>query len=349
MNRKRRDVLKGGALAAFGAGFFRRMDKIDGMQTSAGASGGSLADIVKGRGKGANEKMLLGSEAGAEGPPEPAKYDRLSLDWNKQTVARFKAELAKQDIHTFIVRDQLNIIYLTGYWHTHTERPQMVFMNGDDAAPWYLYPALDRDLVTTWWFGGGWMYFDYKHAEGAFPHLGKVVQGGTVDPFEILLEGVKKRGVQGKKIGIDSKLYADELETVKKWLPDVEFVDVSDVLLDMRVVKTPEELALTRRAYVYFDRAHAFARDYILTYGTDITDYEVGVASTFWIMNQLYSDLDLANGAPHHGVASEVLIECRVGPLTAYPHPNHKASPARTNSATNSLRGMENVTTRSSK
>ena len=163
----------------------------------------------------------------------------------------------------------------------------MVFMNGDDAAPWYLYPALDRDLVTTWWFGGGWMYFDYKHAEGAFPHLGKVVQGKTVDPFEILLEGVKKRGVQGKKIGIDSKLYADELETVKKWLPGVEFVDVSDVLLDMRVVKTPEELALTRRAYVYFDRAHAFARDYILTYGTDITDYEVGVASTFWIMNQL--------------------------------------------------------------
>ena len=77
MNRKRRDVLKGGALAAFGAGFFRRMDKIDGMQTPAGSSGGSLADIVKARGKGASEKMLLGPTSGEEGPPEPAKYDRL--------------------------------------------------------------------------------------------------------------------------------------------------------------------------------------------------------------------------------------------------------------------------------
>ena len=30
-------------------------------------------------------------------------------------------------------------------------------MNRDDADPWYLYPGLDRDLVTSWWFGGGWL------------------------------------------------------------------------------------------------------------------------------------------------------------------------------------------------
>ena len=198
----------------------------------------------------------------------------------------------------------------------------MVFMNGDDAAPWYLYPALNRDLVTTWWFGGGWMYFDYKHAEGGFPHLGKVVQGKTVDPFDILLEGVKKRGVQGKKIGIDSKLYADELETVKKWLPGVEFVDVSDVLLDMSVVKTPGGTGTHAAGVRLFrpgarvcaglhsdlrDRHHGLRSGS----GVDILDHEPAVLGS-----------RSANGAPHHGVASEVSIECRVGPLTAYPHPN---------------------------
>ena len=75
--------------------------------------------------------------------------------------------------------------------------------------------------------------------------------------------------------------------------------------MKMRKVKTPEELALWRRAYVYFDRAHAFARDYILTHGTDVTDYEVGeghraAGST----TSCYSDLDLAGGKPHHGVGS---------------------------------------------
>lgn len=320
MNRNRREMLKCGGLALFGGGLFSRMDKIDGMQTQ--GAGSSLAEIVKSRGSGGSEKMLLGPKPGEEGPPEPARYDRLSLDWNKQTVARFKEKLAQQDIHAFLLRDQLNIIYLTGYWHTKTERPQAVFMDKDDADPWYLYPALDRDLVTSWWFGGGWMYFDFKHAEGGFPELGKVVPGKTVDLWAMLLEGMKKKGVQGKKIGVDGKFYADELATAKKILPGIHWVDVSDMLLDMREVKTPEELTLTRRAYTYFDRAHAYARDYILTFGTDVTDYEVGMAATFWINNQLYSDLDLANGAPHHGVATEVDIECRVGPLCAYPHPN---------------------------
>jgi Creatinase/Prolidase N-terminal domain len=205
MNPNRRDALKSGSLALLGGGLFRRMDKIDGMQTQ--GAGGSLAEIVKSRSTGTSEKLLLGPTPGEEGPPEPAKVDRLPLEWNKQTVARFKEQLAQKDIHAFVARDQLNIIYLTGYWHTHTERPQVVFMNKDDADPWFLYPALDRDLVKGWWFGGGWEYFDTKHAEGGFPEQGKVVQGKTVDLFQMLLEGIKAKGVQGNKIGIDGKLY----------------------------------------------------------------------------------------------------------------------------------------------
>jgi len=321
MNRNRRNVLKSGSLALLGGGLFKRMDRVDGLQSSP-SKGQSLTDIVKSRATGASEKLLVQPVPGEEGPPQPATADRLPLDWNKQTLARFREELAKKQISSFILRDQLNIIYITGYWHTHTERPQCVYMNKDDAAPFYLYPALDRNLVKGWWFGGGWEYFDTKHAEGGFPEQGKVVQGKTVDLFEMLLEGVKAKGVSGTKIGLDGELSSKDLATAKKVLPKITFVDVSQTLLDLREIKTPEELALTRRAYTYFDRAHAYARDYILTYGTDVTDYEVAIASTFWINNILYSDLDLANGAPHHGVQSSVEIDCRVGPLCAYPHPN---------------------------
>ncbi len=264
----------------------------------------------------------MAPKAGEEGPPAPATYDRLSLDWNKATVKRFKDTLASRDIQAFVVRDPLNIMYLTGYWHTTTERPQAAFMNKDDADPWFMYPGLDRDSVTTWWFGGGRMYFDFLHGEGAFPHEGKVQQGETVDLFRFMLEGIKEHKVQGTRIGIDGELYPAELAKAKDVLPGVEWVNVADTLMKMRWVKTPEELALWRRAYVYFDRAHGFARDYILTHGTDVTDYEVGQATTTWINDILYSELDLKNGAMHHGVASGIGVGCRVGPLTAYPHPN---------------------------
>jgi Xaa-Pro dipeptidase len=313
----RREILAGGSLALFGAGFFGRVDQVAGMQKSP-----PLTDQVKKQASGTSEKLLLKPKPGEEGPPEPARYDRLPLEWNKHTVARLKQNLAARGIEAFLVRDELNIIYLTGYWHTKTERPQAAFMNKDQADPWFFYPALDRDLVKTWWFGGGVMYFDVQHAEGAFPHEGKVKQGPMVDLFKMLLEGIKEHGIQGNKIGVDGELYPSEIAKANEVLPGIEFVNVKDVLLDMRFVKTPEELALWRRAYVYFDRAHAFARDYRLAHGTDITDYEVKVATELWINDVLYPELNLAGGKPHHGVKSGITLGVRAGAVTAYPHPN---------------------------
>ena len=314
---RRRQLIKASSLGVLGSAFLGRVDKV------AAAQPGSLRSLLAEQAKaGTSIKLLLGPSPGEEGPPEPAKADRLPLEWNKATVARFKDLLQQQDIQAFLLRDQLNIMYLTGYWHTHTERPQAVFMNKDDADPWYLYPGLDRDLVTSWWFGGGRMYFDMEHGDGAFPNEGKVQMGEKVDLFRFLLEGIKQKGVQGTRIGVDGELYPSQLEKAKGILRGVEFVDVSEQLMKMREVKTKEELALWRRAYLYMDRAHAFARDYILTHGSDVTDYEVSMATTCWINDVLYSDLDLAGGKAHHGVASSVDVEVRAGAVTGYPHPN---------------------------
>jgi Xaa-Pro aminopeptidase len=317
MNTNRRRFALAGGLGLLGAGFWTRFDRV-----AAATKAPSVSNLLQEQATGASESLLLKPTPGEEGPPQPATDDRLTLDWNKRTVQRFKEKLASQGIEAFLVRNPLNTTYLTGYWHTTTERPEATFMNKNDADPWFLYPALDRDLVRSWWFGSGKTYFDFLDAEGAFPNEGKVVQGKTVDLFRALLEGIKQHGIQGKKIGMDGELYPSEMAKVREILPDIEFVNVDKILMDMRIVKTREELALWRRAYVYFDRAHAFARDYILTHGTDITDYEVAVATELWINIQLYSDLKLANGAPHHGVKSGVELGVRVGPVTAYPHPN---------------------------
>ncbi len=320
MKRSRREILKGGSLAVVGGGFLSRVDKVAAMQST--PTNLSWTQNLKAQSSGTSEKLLLASKPGEEGPPQPATTDRLPLEWNKQAVRRLKDTLGQRGIEAFLLRDPLNVIYLTGYWHTTTERPQATFMNKNDADPWYFYPALDRDLVKSWWYGDGLMYFDFKHSEGGFPNEGTVTQGKTVDLFKFMLQGIKKRGIQGKKIGLDGEFYPKDLAKAKEVLPGIEWVDISETVLKMRQMKTPEELALCRRAYIYFDRAHAFARDYMLTHGTDVTDYEVGAATTLWINDQLLSELNLANGASHHGVSSEVSLQVRVGPLTGYPHPN---------------------------
>ncbi len=214
----RRHMLRGTGLAVLGTGFLARLDRVAAQQPAT-----SLTDAVRRQATGKSEELFLKGQPEDEGPPAPATYDRLPLDWNRRTVERWKNRLAAREIQAFLVRDPLNIIYLTGYWHTTTERPQAVFMNQDDRDPWFLYPGLDRDIVTSWWFGGGRMYFDIQHGEDAFPHQGRVLQGKKVDLFRFLLEGVKEHGVQGSRIAIDGELYPSEIEKAKDVLGDVHF------------------------------------------------------------------------------------------------------------------------------
>jgi Xaa-Pro aminopeptidase len=90
----------------------------------------------------------------------------------------------------------------------------------------------------------------------------------------------------------------------------------------MQQVKTPEELALIQRAYHYFDRVHAFARDYILERGTDLTDFELGQALQAFGIELLMNDIQ-RDGRPHSAVGVDVTSHyVRAGIASAYPHPN---------------------------
>lgn len=253
--------------------------------------------------------------------PQPATFDRLPLSWYKGTVARLKEKVAEKGAEAILIQNPLNIIYFTGLFHTPTERPfYALFPVKEDALYWY-HPGLDRDLVTSWWSTGNEYYFDYLHAEGAFPNKGKVVQGKTVDLFAWLLEGLKKIGFGEKTIAVDIELSPLMLKRANEVLAKAKFIDVSDICLKMRMVKTKEEIALTQRAMNYFNKIHAFARDFILDKGTDATDFDVQQAAIEYGTDLIMKDIK-RDGKPHTAVGISVDIGCRSGAATAYPHPN---------------------------
>ena len=111
----RREMLTGGTMALLGGGFLSRVDKVAAMQSG----GRSLTNNLKRQAGGSSEALMLKPDPAAEGPPKPADFDRLPLEWNKKTVRRFKDKLAEKDIQCFLVRDPLNIIYLTGRLHNY--------------------------------------------------------------------------------------------------------------------------------------------------------------------------------------------------------------------------------------
>ena len=318
----RREAMRLTTIGALGAGLFARTERVAAMQPSLPAPRTLTTNLKTAKSHGSAASLLPRRYGGEDQPPTPANYDMLPRAWHERQMRRLFDRAAERNIAALLIRQPMNVTHYTGYTFSPTERPQAVFMNKDDGAPWYFYPMVDSGLVRAGWFGGGRLYFDFPHAAGGFPNEGKVVTGPAVDLLEFMLEGIREKGVQGGRIGIDGELYPSELSTFRKILPDIEVVDIQDLIRDMRSVKASEELALWSRAYVYSDRAQAFARDYLLTYGTDVTDLEIKTATQLWLQDELYSGLDLASGLPNYGVGSIGEIDVRSGRVNAYPHPN---------------------------
>jgi Xaa-Pro aminopeptidase len=133
---------------------------------------------------------------------------------------------------------------------------------------------------------------------------------------------LKKRGYDGKRIATDRELGSRQKDTAAKvFLKPTEFESIADHCEKMRMVKTPEELALWRRAYRVFDETHAFARDLLLAKGTDLTDYQLSMAATEFGTDLLMKGIK-RDGAPHTAVGIDLGIGVRVGRGTGYPHPN---------------------------
>jgi Xaa-Pro aminopeptidase len=271
--------------------------------------------------KGGSEKLLVTRPG--QPSPAPNGYDRLPLAWYKAAAGRLRSAAAAKGLDAVLLQSDHNIVYFTGCFRQSGERTTWVLLpvGEPDTVYWYS-PGIDRDLIQSWWCTENEYYFCYPHAEGGFPNKGQVARGRRVDLWEWALAGLKKRGFAGKRIGLDRELSAAAQQTFARVLPHATAADLSAVCLQMRIVKTPEEIALTERAYRYFDRIHAFARDYILERGTTATDYEVGQALAAYGINLMMKDVK-RDGRPHSAVGIDVTSNyVRAGVATAYPHPN---------------------------
>ena len=253
--------------------------------------------------------------------PEPANFDRLPLEWHQDRVKILQTKLAEKGLDGILITDTWNLIYYTGLFHTTTERPFACFIPTNKLEVYWFHPGLDLELVRSWWMTEADYYYDYPHVNDSYPDQGKVITGPPVDLVEWQLNGIKKRGYGDKKIALSATPSYPKMKRMNEILPMASFEDVSDICMKMRRVKTQEELTLSQRAYNYFSKIHAWTRDYILEYGTDLTDFQVKMAATEYGTDLIMKDIK-RDGHPHSAVGISVGIGCRTGVGTAYPHPN---------------------------
>jgi len=241
--------------------------------------------------------------------------DRLSVEWYKKTIKRLQAKMEEKGLNGLLMSDRWNILYLSGYFHSSTERPCSLWIP-TKGEPTLFVPGLDRDLVATWWIKDHEIYFDFPHAEGDFDKPEK-----RVDLLQWMLKGLDRRDYGGGTIGVEKEPGLKLLKRMKEALPKAKFVDAGDIPLNMRMVKTPEEIALIRRAMLYHDKVLEFCRKFVFENGTKITDFDVRHEAVKYGTELLMKDIE-HTGLPHSAVGIRVSVGCRTGVGTAYPHPN---------------------------
>jgi Xaa-Pro aminopeptidase len=248
--------------------------------------------------------------------------DRLPVAWYRASVARLQGTLGEIGLDGILLRDPLNITYVSGYFHTTTERPEALWVPRE-GEPTLFVPGLDRDLAGGWWLRDVEFYFDYPHAEtNNDPRSGTVANPqGTVNLWTWMLRGLDRRGFGGRTIGLDWEPPPSQERAFREALPRAQFQPQPQLVLGMRILKTPEEIALTQRAIDYHDRVLAFCRDYVLRRGTDATDFDVRHEAERFATELVLGDVPHA-GLPHSAVGVSIDVGCRTGAGTAYPHPN---------------------------
>ncbi len=255
--------------------------------------------------------------------PAPVGVDRLPLAWYKATANRLRASAKARGVDAILLQSDANLVYFSGCFRNSGERTTWALFMVDEPDTIYWYsPAIDRDLIQSWWCTDNTYYFCYPHAKEGFPNRGQNERGSRVDLWSWVLTHLAERGLGDKTIGLDRELTPSSQRTFSSLLPRATNVDISDLCLDMRMIRTSEEIALIQRAYRYFDKVHAFARDYILEHGTNATDYQVGQALSMYGINLMMRDVR-RDGKPHSAVGMDVTGNyVRTGVATAYPHPN---------------------------
>ena len=178
--------------------------------------------------------------------PAPVGVDRLPLEWYKATANRLRTAAKSRGVDAILLQSDANLVYFSGCFRNSGERTTWALFLVDEPETIYWYsPAIDRDLITSWWCTQNTYYFCYPHAANGFPNRGQNERGARVDLWNWVLTHLAERGLNGRTIGLDRELTPSSQRVFDSALPGAKNLDISDLCLDMRMIRTPEEIAIS--------------------------------------------------------------------------------------------------------
>lgn len=162
------------------------------------------------------------------------QHDRLAFSLGEYR-RRFDAvirTMGEKGLDVLLVRTPENIAYLTGYV-TPGYYGYHCLILARDQAPTLVLRYLEQTNV-----------FEYSWLSDS------VTVTDDRIPYEVTIETLRERGLADKRVGVEKTSFfstIEEYEGLRGKLPEANFVDGSGIVEWVRVIKSPEEVALMKR------------------------------------------------------------------------------------------------------
>lgn len=146
--------------------------------------------------------------------------------------------MVNRELDAILLSKHYSIDYIAGFPHLVLSNRPMYTIVPLDGEPILLVPKLDYLFAINTAFVSDvrQLYFDIPSKTSYFIKLG-----------EILMDA----GLAKKRIGIEE---LSEVSMLKEQLPKAEFANAEDVVKNMRMIKSDEEIELTKKACEFADR-----------------------------------------------------------------------------------------------
>ena len=160
----------------------------------------------------------------------------------RERVRRTQAKMAEIGVDLLLVASPANQFYLTGYdgWSFYT--PQMVVVAADEEDPIWVGRAMDAV---------GAKFTAYLAPERIIPYPDGYVASQQRHPMDFLVEVIKTRGWQARRIGVEM----DDYYYTARWhailttgLPDATFMDAFLAVNWVRMRKSDREIEFLMQA-----------------------------------------------------------------------------------------------------
>ena len=231
--------------------------------------------------------------------PDNNPHDRLQPDWYQRKISQVQQKMKERKLNALVLLDATNVIYTTGYFHLHTERP-LAALIPESGEPALFVPELESDQVKLWWVKDYESYFDFP---------------GPVNRVRWIFERVARRGFGNGRIGVEEPT-PGRMQHMKEGAPQATIVDAGDLVENLRWVKDEDEIRIMRRAMYFADFTVQAGRDFVRHNG-GVTEDQILKASADAVADKMSKELNDVVGvgidAPFGGLVP-------FGKRSAFPH-----------------------------